>query len=319
MGQVHETVGNPIDAAFDVSASGDDFRVTLHARYGKRNPSQRSNADYVLGLRLVLDRLASLGAVLIDAYVDSREVQALSLDERRLGLDWPYPVQVDAVPTQALASAICRAQSGVGRRPGARGTGNQTRRAALIVELPMSTGDAAALEAELEYGIGGAVVATEADASVEGVLRPASSQGYRQSADERKAIELRAMRVAIGHFESLGYEVVDVSAERSYDLECRKATDLLHVEVKGTTGAGCPVLITAREVEHAENCVNPALAVVSVVSVSSTAEGASVAEGGELTVFSDWRPMRAGHLSARAYAWSDEVAESSPTVQHRDV
>jgi hypothetical protein len=78
------------------------------------------------------------------------------------------------------------------------------------------------------------------------------------------------MAKAIEYFTSRGWTVRDVSARRSYDLECsrRRGREWLHVEVKGTTSRGLAVLLTANEVGHAREAhPNTALFVLAQVRV----------------------------------------------------
>jgi Domain of unknown function (DUF3883) len=76
-------------------------------------------------------------------------------------------------------------------------------------------------------------------------------QGFQLDPKLRKAIEDHAMKEATTYFQSLGYEVVDVSARRPYDLECVKGKSKLFVEVKGTQSTGESVFLTAGEVTFA--------------------------------------------------------------------
>lgn len=77
----------------------------------------------------------------------------------------------------------------------------------------------------------------------------ARSQGYFGSPEERKAIEEYAMTVATNHFRHEGYEV-EVKG-KPYDLRCRRGSEVLYVEVKGTTTDGKQVLLTPNEVQFA--------------------------------------------------------------------
>jgi len=81
------------------------------------------------------ERLRAAGLPLADAVVESRDTARLSHEERRLVLPQPYPVRIDDVA--ALKRAIGAAQARVGRQPGAKGSGNRTRRLRLFVATPM--------------------------------------------------------------------------------------------------------------------------------------------------------------------------------------
>lgn len=109
------------------------------------------------------------------------------------------------------------------------------------------------------------------------------------SAAERRAIEERAVRVAAERFQTLGYQVADVGAVESYDLDCRRGEERLYVEVKGTTAGGEAVVLTKNEVElHRAQYPNNALAVVRRIDLDRSAEP-PVATGGELVLISPWK------------------------------
>jgi hypothetical protein len=76
-------------------------------------------------------------------------------------------------------------------------------------------------------------------------------QGYARDQTVKIAIELLAMKTAIKFYENLGYEVVDTSSNESFDLLCARGSEVLKVEVKGTTSLGKQVLVTANEVKEA--------------------------------------------------------------------
>jgi Protein NO VEIN, C-terminal len=83
------------------------------------------------------------------------------------------------------------------------------------------------------------------------------------------------------------WDVEDVSATQSYDLHCTRDGKELRVEVKGTTSEGWRVLLTPKEVAHAENRYpGVALAVVSRIVVN---EEETEATGGLLTVYEPWK------------------------------
>ena len=51
------------------------------------------------------------------------------------------------------------------------------------------------------------------------------------------------MAVATVHLELDGWTVDDVSTTRPYDLHCRRGSEVLRTEVKGTTGDGSAVVV----------------------------------------------------------------------------
>jgi hypothetical protein len=100
---------------------------------------------------------------------------------------------------------------------------------------------------------------------------------------------MQAMQIATAHFEGIGFVVEDVSAKRSYDLRCRRESEHVDVEVKGTMSAGESVLLTPNEVEHARAAFpSTALAVVRDIALHDDGGGAS---GGVLEVVQPWCPQ----------------------------
>ena len=66
--------------------------------------------------------------------------------------------------------------------------------------------------------------------------------------------------------------------------ELTRDDEELHVEVKGTVGAGTAVNLTMNEVRHARDYPNCALAVVSGITIQYPVDGDPSASGGSLTV-----------------------------------
>lgn len=154
----------------------------------------------------------------------------------------------------------------------------------------------------------GLASAPEIEDAAEAVARAAgargSGQGFRESAEERRAIEIRAMSVARGHLEADGWDVDDVSTTRSYDLHCRRGADVLIVEVKGTTSDGSAVLLTPNEVALArERHPDTALLILAGITLAVDRSGTIIAEGGDLEVLSPWDPDAAGRLVAIGFRY----------------
>ncbi|MEH6517281.1 MAG: DUF3578 domain-containing protein [Halioglobus sp.] len=114
-------------------------------------------------------------------------------------------------------------------------------------------------------------------------------QGFRQSADERRAIEIRAMVVTRAYLEEEGYKVKDTSANNPFDLLAKKTGSEVKVEVKGTTATVTDaVLMTANEVTlHMNEDENTALAIVSGIKLRNH-EGFVLADGGDLEYCHPW-------------------------------
>lgn len=128
--------------------------------------------------------------------------------------------------------------------------------------------------------------------------------GAPREHDEKrnKAVELRAMEVAARCYREQGWRVEDVSATESYDLRCTRDNDELHVEVKGTTGAGAVVTLTPNEVEHARER-RTALFVLSHIEVSYTDDGEPTASGGRECVLDPWDIDGEGELRPSEYRY----------------
>lgn len=146
----------------------------------------------------------------------------------------------------------------------------------------------------------GLPTAPELEDAVDAVARRAggrtSGQGFRESFKERRAIELHAMALATDQLELDGWTVEDVSTTRSYDIHCRRNSETLRVEVKGTTGDGSAVLLTPNEVEVArDNHPETALLIVSGIILEANGDDI-VPTGGELALLSPWDPDAAGEL-----------------------
>jgi hypothetical protein len=119
-----------------------------------------------------------------------------------------------------------------------------------------------------------------------------NGQGYEQDPERRRAAELHAMEIARAYYENQGFTVTDTSQHEPYDLECRRARQIIRVEVKGTTGAGESVLLTSAEVENARQ---PAemwrtdLFVVHGIEIEDSKDGPA-ATGGEVRLIESWSP-----------------------------
>lgn len=132
--------------------------------------------------------------------------------------------------------------------------------------------------------------------------RSKSGQGRLLDPAKKKAIELRAMAVASDHYEKLGYDIEDTSANSSFDLLCSKPTEMRRVEVKGTTQAPHSVNVTANEVESArDNDVKTDLFVVYDITVYKQA-GDFYSEGGDVRLIEDWHPNDE-HLTPTQYVY----------------
>lgn len=138
-------------------------------------------------------------------------------------------------------------------------------------------------------------------------VRVARGLAPRLSAAERRAVELHAMAVVVDLYQREGFALVDVSASEPWDLTATHPDGRqLHIEVKGTTGPGTAVIVTAGERRHAEQAAGlGARAVLVVVSgVELERRAHPRASGGEITVRQEpWDPDVDGTWTATVYRY----------------
>ena len=128
-------------------------------------------------------------------------------------------------------------------------------------------------------------------------------QGYSADPAFRSAVELHAMEVVETYLQAMGLAPKNTSANHPYDFECPGASHHRFVEVKGTTGDGAEVFLTANEVEHARawQAVS-ALVVVYGIQVERNRDGTFLATGGTLLDICPWSPD-SGTLRPLAYRY----------------
>jgi hypothetical protein len=115
--------GTELDATFDLARES-VFCVTYHHKAG----SPRSvNADYHRGLEVLLERLASLGAEILDISVDSRVARKLDPQHRLLDLNFPIHL-APGMKFRELRIDITRAQKPVARRTGVQSGGGNDQK-----------------------------------------------------------------------------------------------------------------------------------------------------------------------------------------------
>jgi Domain of unknown function (DUF3883) len=132
-------------------------------------------------------------------------------------------------------------------------------------------------------------------------------QGFRQSAQERAAIDRHAMLRATAVLEADSWTVEDRSINHSYDLFCQRGGKKLHVEVKGTTGDGSAVLLTPNEVEFARNAFpEMALLIVHGVELAIDEHGEPKASGGEIELEVPWEIDAGGTLKPTGFIYDRE-------------
>lgn len=119
--------GQPIDARFEV-----DGRSLIFLSRGGAKSKGAINSDYARGLRLLVNRSRDANAVIIDAWVDSRAVQLLPIEERRI----ITPNSGNRDP-EVILSEMTRRMQRVGQSDGVRG-GNSTKRIRLLFSRDFS-------------------------------------------------------------------------------------------------------------------------------------------------------------------------------------
>lgn len=140
--------GSPLNSSFAVEETPAGLTVVIESRGGTRGEPDARNLDYGRGFELILRRLQEQGAAIVDATVDSRATQHLSADERRLAIEGkPYPITIE--DAEDLQRRMGAAQARVGREPGARGSGNRTKRVRLVLGFPGVLPSPSRLGAEL--------------------------------------------------------------------------------------------------------------------------------------------------------------------------
>ncbi|MGW5053735.1 protein NO VEIN domain-containing protein [Actinokineospora sp. NPDC004072] len=134
-------------------------------------------------------------------------------------------------------------------------------------------------------------------------------QGRGLTAAEKTAVERRAMEVAGEHLVGQGWDVEDVGATRSYDIDATRGEEHLFVEVKGTTSAGEEVVLTRREVElMTDEYPHTMLIVVHGIELDRSGE-TPVARGGVLDVYHPWR-VEPERLTPISYQYRTEKVSS---------
>jgi hypothetical protein len=124
--------------------------------------------------------------------------------------------------------------------------------------------------------------------------------GFRTNSQEIKVIEMHAVAAARGYYESHGWKVKEFG--KPFDLKVSKPNRTLTVEVKGTTGDGAAVPLTAGEVaHHADAFPNNALVVVRGITLTRD-ETAPRASGGTLYELRGWE-INPSSLRAISYGY----------------
>ncbi len=144
-----DDTGVELNAEYDVVPDGEHLALVLHSAGGSAAGSPHSrNHQYAPALTLLLARLSALHAVLVSAFVDSRNVQHLPEAERAL---ISAPVELDQrSDPEELRRELTRAQGRVGQPADAAKSGNNSKRIRLRLAVPgFAPADARHLEVDL--------------------------------------------------------------------------------------------------------------------------------------------------------------------------
>ena len=124
--------GNEVNARFDVEEHEGLPHVIFHSRGGKDD----RNTDYGAGLVLLLDRLRKRDMPIERVEVYSTKTRSLPVAQRTLAVD-----TADLSVPEQVAAQIRRAAAKLGRKPGAKGSGNDTKQLRIALGEPAPMGE----------------------------------------------------------------------------------------------------------------------------------------------------------------------------------
>lgn len=152
--QVVDNRGRTLDAEYTVEPDAPYLALIIDSRSGMSGSRPPRNPDYNQALTILLERLAQLDAVLVDALVDSRRTQQLGLPEsdRRLIAE---PIRLAQVSDmESLRRGMGTEQAKIAQAPNATKGGNSTKRIRLRLQVPgYQPGDAARLAGTLSAAV----------------------------------------------------------------------------------------------------------------------------------------------------------------------
>jgi len=132
----------------------------------------------------------------------------------------------------------------------------------------------------------------------------ASGQGFGLSAEQRRAVELRAMSIVENMYIADGWAMENTSNTHPFDFMALRGNQRRFIEVKGTTGRGETIVLTHGEADHAKKHSDKMALVVVAGIVLTETEGTWMANGGQVSVhFHPWSP-EPERLLATEYRYS---------------
>lgn len=120
--------------------------------------------------------------------------------------------------------------------------------------------------------------------------RASANQGYISDSRVRRAIERRAVELAMAWYEEHFETVTYTGDNEPYDLEVTNGEEIRRVEIKGTTGRGEAVELTHREVAHDQAFTPVDLFLVHGIQYERLADGNARGFGGTPCLWADWTP-----------------------------
>jgi len=140
--------------------------------------------------------------------------------------------------------------------------------------------------------------------------RKSSGQGFGGSYAENRAIERRAVDLAVEYFRATKKwdSIKDTGATESFDLLLSNKDSKMYVEVKGTQSSGERVFLSKNEV-NVQKQYYPNNALVIVSAIKLTKGEVPTATEGEIRVISPWM-VEDSDLTAMAYEYSVPVKQN---------
>jgi hypothetical protein len=130
--KIKDDAGRSLKAQVSLSVEKDLAAIVIESRGAGRNK------DYIPAFDLLFQRLAANSAELLGVELASREAtKPLTVG----GRTWPVRL-TPSESAETMANAIRNAAAAAGRRPGARGSGNTTKRLRILFRLPRGSTDA---------------------------------------------------------------------------------------------------------------------------------------------------------------------------------
>ena len=115
------------------------------------------------------------------------------------------------------------------------------------------------------------------------------SRATRLTAEQRRVVEIRAMKIARTVLRKQGWtKIIDTSAGNPFDFHCKRGNSEIWVEVKGTTSNGSSVVLTRNEVRH-HRLVHPNSSLIIVHSIRLTGSKRTTATEGIPFEITPWQ------------------------------